>query len=450
MRVNKIITGILSLCSIGSILFFVQNHTNYPITANAAEILDSGYCRDITFVTGDTNLTYTFDSDGVLTISGIGKMCDFITRDRTPWFVYRDDIKKVVIEEGVTSVGERSLGSFENCKEISLPSTIKRIDEFCNYVSLESITLPEGLEEIDVQTFVNCDLLKTVTIPSTVTSIGKGAFEWCDSLYEIKVASGNSSYVDIDGVLYTKDMTKIVQYPEAKSLTSYIVPSTVTTIGEDAFYNAKNLEKIILPGGLTAIEKSAFNGSGIKSMSIPAGVTVISRSAFNSCKALTTMVIPSNITKIEILAFRNNVNLEKIVIENPLCEFADYESTISSNMHANEHYNGTIYGYAGSTAQTYAEKYGYQFDLIENYTIEYKLGDVNSDGCVSVEDAVLTLTYYAQSAAGLQPENNALFANIARGDIDQNQIITVEDAVKILTYYARQAAGLQPDWDTIA
>ena len=442
MKTGKIIAGALSLCLLGGAFPTFSNYENFAVTANAAEIIDSGYCRDIDQTTGDTNITYTYDSDGVLTISGTGEMVDFKARDRTPWSEYRDDIKKLVIEEGVTSIGERSLGAFTNCKEISLPSTIKRIDEFFNYASLESITLPEGLEEIDVQTFVNCDLLKTVTIPSTVTSIGKGAFEWCDSLYEIKVASGNANYTDIDGVLYNKDMTKILQYPNGKSLISYTVPSTVTTIGEDAFSEAKNLVKIILPDSITTIEKLAFTGSGIKSMSIPSGVSVINRSTFNSCLSLESIVVPANVTQIDELAFRNCENLEKIVIENPLCEIADSRSTICSNLFLAESYSkydGIIYGYAGSTAQTYAEKYGYNFDLIENYTVNYNLGDINDDGTVDARDASMALSEYALTATGSAPtftDSQKLAANV-----NDDSAIDARDASIILSYYAYTATG---------
>lgn len=74
------------------------------------------------------------------------------------------------------------------------------------------------------------------------------------------------------------------------------------------------------------------------------------------------------------------------------------------------------------------------------------LGDPNGDATISVEDAVLVLTYYAKQSAGLQPDTESEFANIQSGDVDRNGVISVEDAVSILTYYARQSAGLSPDW----
>ena len=187
---------------------------------------------------------------------------------------------------------------------------MKDIDGFTACSSLKSINLPEGLETIGIQAFCDCDSLKTVTIPSSVNSIGFGAFEWCDSLTEIKVKSNNAYFTDINGVLYNKDKTKILQYPKAKTQTSYIIPSSVTTVGRDAFEECENLKSIILPKRLTSIEESAFSSSGIKTIEIPAGVTTISRSAFNS-SLIESIVLPNNIVKIDEMAFRNCKNLKK-------------------------------------------------------------------------------------------------------------------------------------------
>lgn len=77
------------------------------------------------------------------------------------------------------------------------------------------------------------------------------------------------------------------------------------------------------------------------------------------------------------------------------------------------------------------------------------LGDANGDTMISVEDAVLVLTYYAKQSAGLQPDTGAEFLNIQNGDVDGNGVISVEDAVLILTYYAKQSAGLSPDWENL-
>lgn len=274
--------------------------------SGTADIIASGECGAY----GD-NLMYKLNSDGVLTISGQGEMADWFT-NTVPWKDYKNSgkITRVIIHEGVTSVSTKAFVSCESLEYAFIPSSMKDIDGFTACSSLKSINLPEGLETIGIQAFCDCDSLKTVTIPSSVNSIGFGAFEWCDSLTEIKVKSNNAYFTDINGVLYNKDKTKILQYPKAKTQTSYIIPSSVTTVGRDAFEECENLKSIILPEKLTSIEESAFSSSGIKTIEMPAGVTTISRSAFNS-SFIESIVLPNNIVKIDEMAFRNCKNLKK-------------------------------------------------------------------------------------------------------------------------------------------
>ena len=435
MKLKKFITAASALCLIGTVSPSFFNNESFSITANAAEILDSGYCHDIRYPEETSDFTYTYDSDGVLTISGNGDMYDFVARNLTPWYKYKDDIKKIIIGEGITSIGNRAFGFYEYCTEVSLPSTLKTVDEFYGFTSLKSITLPEGLEDIDIQAFCDCDSLKTVTIPSTVKTIDAEAFGWCDSLLEIKVAPGNKNFIDVDGVLYTKDLTKLLQFPNGKPVTSYTIEPTVTTIGEGAFNNAENLKEIILPVGLTTIEPSALSSTGIKTISIPSGVSVLNRSVFNSSQ-LQKVVIPENITKIDTFAFRNNKNLEKIIIKNPLCEIEDDGCTISSNLSSNVTFNGTIYGYTNSTAQKYAEKYNYKFVSLDGLS---KLGDVNFDNHADSDDASLVLAEYARKATQKPLQFSSQQNESADVNFDGN--IDSDDASLILSYYAYTAVG---------
>lgn len=346
--------------------------------SGTAEIIASGECGAY----GD-NLMYKLNSDGVLTISGQGEMADWFT-NTVPWKDYKNSgkITRVIIHEGVTSVSTKAFVSCESLEYAFIPSSMKDIDGFTACSSLKSINLPEGLETIGIQAFCDCDSLKTVTIPSSVNSIGFGAFEWCDSLTEIKVKSNNAYFTDINGVLYNKDKTKILQYPKAKTQTSYIIPSSVTTVGRDAFEECENLKSIILPEKLTSIEESAFSSSGIKTIEMPAGVTTISRSAFNS-SFIESIVLPNNIVKIDEMAFRNCKNLKKIFIQNPQCEIDDSFGTICSNLafeNAYRQFDGIIYGYENSTAHAYAQKYEYPFSA-------FIYGDANSDGKLTAGDA---------------------------------------------------------------
>lgn len=432
MKMNKKIINLLaSVICISSIvgvqptvLAVTEDMTNKSSdlsVSGTADIIASGECGAY----GD-NLMYKLNSEGVLTISGQGEMADWFT-NTVPWKDYKNSgkITRVIIHEGVTSVSTKAFVSCESLEYAFIPSSMKDIDGFTACSSLKSINLPEGLETIGIQAFCDCDSLKTVIIPSSVNSIGFGAFEWCDSLTEIKVKSNNAYFTDINGVLYNKDKTKIIQYPKAKTQTSYIIPSSVTTVGRDAFEECENLKSIILPEKLTSIEESAFSSSGIKTIEIPAGVTTISRSAFNS-SFIESIVLPNNIVKIDEMAFRNCKNLKKIFIQNPQCEIDDSFGTICSNLafeNAYRQFDGIIYGYENSTAHAYAQKYEYPFSA-------FIYGDANSDGKLTAGDAA----FIAKNLAGQKGHTLPAYA-----DFTGDGKVTAYDAAMIAKYLAEQS-----------
>lgn len=430
MKMNKKIINLLAsvICISSSVqptvLAVTEDMTDKSSdlsVSGTADIIASGECGAY----GD-NLMYKLNSDGVLTISGQGEMADWFT-NTVPWKDYKNSgkITRVIIHEGVTSVSTKAFVSCESLEYAFIPSSMKDIDGFTACSSLKSINLPEGLETIGIQAFCDCDSLKTVTIPSSVNSIGFGAFEWCDSLTEIKVKSNNAYFTDINGVLYNKDKTKILQYPKAKTQTSYIIPSSVTTVGRDAFEECENLKSIILPEKLTSIEESAFSSSGIKTIEIPAGVTTISRSAFNS-SFIESIVLPNNIVKIDEMAFRNCKNLKKIFIQNPQCEIDDSFGTICSNLafeNAYRQFDGIIYGYENSTAHAYAQKYEYPFSA-------FIYGDANSDGKLTAGDAAFIAKNLAEQKGHTLP---------AYADFTGDGKVTAYDAAMIAKYLAEQS-----------
>lgn len=432
MKMNKKIINLLASAICISSIVGVQptvlavtedmtNKSSDLSVSGTADIIASGECGAY----GD-NLMYKLNSDGVLTISGQGEMADWFT-NTVPWKDYKNSgkITRVIIHEGVTSVSTKAFVSCESLEYAFIPSSMKDIDGFTACSSLKSINLPEGLETIGIQAFCDCDSLKTVTIPSSVNSIGFGAFEWCDSLTEIKVKSNNAYFTDINGVLYNKDKTKILQYPKAKTQTSYIIPSSVTTVGRDAFEECENLKSIILPEKLTSIEESAFSSSGIKTIEMPAGVTTISRSAFNS-SFIESIVLPNNIVKIDEMAFRNCKNLKKIFIQNPQCEIDDSFGTICSNLafeNAYRQFDGIIYGYENSTAHAYAQKYEYPFSA-------FIYGDANSDGKLTAGDAAFIAKNLAEQKGHTLP---------AYADFTGDGKVTAYDAAMIAKYLAEQS-----------
>lgn len=177
----------------------------------------SGTCGD--------NLTWTLTEDGLLTISGTGAMDDFAWSS-APWKQFSESIKQVVIEDGVTSIGNHA---FFECS------------------SMTNITIPSGVTSIGSHAFYNCSGLKSITIPSGVTSIGDHAFWNCMSLKNITIPSG---------------IRKIEPYTfwGCTSLTSITIPDGVVSIGNCAFESCNNLISITIPASVKTIDFWAFRG----------------------------------------------------------------------------------------------------------------------------------------------------------------------------------------------
>ena len=125
-------------------------------------------------------LTWSLDKKGTLTISGKGEMPDY-SGDTPPWEKYRDDIKAVVIEKGVTHIGAQCFQFCTNLKSVTIPSSVESIGDAAFYrcEKLSAVTLPDALTEIADQTFDHCTALKSIVIPDGVTRIGESAFNCC-------------------------------------------------------------------------------------------------------------------------------------------------------------------------------------------------------------------------------------------------------------------------------
>lgn len=163
----------------------------------------------------------------------------------------------VTLEEGVTTVGMRA---FRRCRELA------------------SLTLPDSLTTIGQEAFAISDKLTTVTIPKNVSRLSGDTFSSCSALTEILVAKENPYYSSVDGVLYDKGMTRLIQAPGA--ITQHAVPQGVKVIGESAFYECDRLRSVILPDSVTTIEDTAFYFSGLGRVIVPASVTQIGGYAF--------------------------------------------------------------------------------------------------------------------------------------------------------------------------
>ncbi len=280
--------------------------------------------------TGDC--TWTLDGT-VLTISGNGAMEDYESNGKHP--PYQDSVPwqtltKVIINPGVTHVGNNA---FYSCK------------------SLTSVTIPNSVTSIGDTAFSACESLKSIIIPNGVTSIGNAAFISCTSLANVVIPSSVTS------MGYTV-------FGGCESLTSIVVPDRVTSIKDMTFSGCTSLKSIKIGSGVTSIDNYAFNSCySLEDISIPNGVTSIGDRAFENCKALTDMIIPDSVTSIGYYAFGNCSSLKSITIPENVKTIDRYAFGYCSADYGGEKMKGfTIYGFFGTEAERYAKESNINFE----------------------------------------------------------------------------------------
>ncbi len=344
-------------------------------------------------VCGD-NLVWDLYDNGDMYITGTGAMyAEWTGTDHATWYEYRDVIKNVYVESGATSIGAYAFYNCKNLELIDIPSSVTSIGAYAfGYCeSLRGVVLPDAVKAFPAGVFYNCKSLEYINPSLNTTTIGDYAFAGCEklaqfdlgsklttvgtyafynckkftsislsnssvkigdyaflgctSLTSISVASGSSKYITESGVLYACKReysfsswgyvyTKIgvICYPAGKSGTSFTVPSTVTSISPYAFAYADNL----------------------KSVTIGSAVTTVGANAFMDCDGLTSVNIPTNVTSIGAQAFYECDALEKAI-------FNSATVTINGDLFYRTADNFVIYGYEGSTAETFAAEKLYTF-----------------------------------------------------------------------------------------
>ena len=304
-----------------------------PIIASAAT---SGTCGD--------NLTWTFDN-GTLTISGTGEMEDYYWEEnhRAPWFKNRESIKNVVIEEGATNISTYAFYCCSNLINITISNSVTNIesDAFATCSSLTNITIPNSVMSIEEFAIIDCDNLESITISNSVTNIGDGLCYRCSNLKNIYVDKNNQYYSSENGILFNKDKSKLIKYPDGKINKQCIIPDNVTDIGEYAFAACSSLTSITIPNSVTSISDRAFYYcSSLTNITIPNSVTSIGGSAFNSCSSLTNITIPNSVTCIDAYTFMRCSSLTSITIPNSVTSI-EYGAFNECSSLTDVYYTGT-------------------------------------------------------------------------------------------------------------
>ncbi|MCX6652877.1 MAG: leucine-rich repeat domain-containing protein [Methanomassiliicoccales archaeon] len=221
----------------------------------------------------------------------------------------------VTIPDNVTSIGGYAFYACTSLISVTIPDNVTTIGNgaFTSCTSLTNVTIGKGVTSIGLYAFSFCSSLTSVTIPNNVTFIGDHAFGACSSLTSIDVNADNAHYASIDGVLYDKALTTLIQYPTGKSGGKFTIPNSVTTIEDYAFSDCFSLTSLIISNGVTSIGDYAFSDcSSLTSVTIPNNVTSIGNNAFSSCSSLTSVNIGSGVTTIEDYAFSDCSSLASI------------------------------------------------------------------------------------------------------------------------------------------
>ena len=381
------------------------------VTVINSKIIDSGKCGP--------NLTWKY-VEGTLTISGSGEMEDFYPGpakgNRAPWRnLYEISINKVILCDGVTSIGKGAFSGCENLTSIIIPNSVTSIGNFA---------------------FFGVTDLTSITIPDSVTSIGHHAFYACDNLTSIKVPDG---------------VTSIGYYTFGRcfSLTNITLPNSVTSIGDYAFSDCNELTSIIIPDGVTAIGRNAFEGcSSLSSITIPDSVTSIGDDAFTSWNKLKIYGVKGSYA--EKYAEDNGVPF--VSISDP----RDENPEVVDSGRCGKNLTWKLTGEAGNMTLTIsgigemedytssrAPWYGYCLSIVKvilpeglNTIGEYAFDHCSSLTNIDIPNSVMSIGYYAFGYypnlticgySGSYAEKYAKQNNIPFESLDPKPSITVSD-----------------------
>ncbi len=301
-------------------------HNAYPMaeesySPGAAAKKDSwiyaGMCGDDAY--------WLLERDGTLTIFGTGATYDYTgsTLEKGPfWLYWAGDIKKIVVEEGITRLGDYAFPNLTAVTSVTLPTTLTETGRACfsGCTGLKSITLPDALTVIGNSCFSGCTGLTSITLPDNLVTIEKAAFNGT-ALTRLTLPGsvrtiGSNAFSDTPiATLTLNNGLETIGY-EAFSgcpITTLTIPASVISL--QGFTNCDKLQTLILSEGVTTVHSGAFRGcTALKKLTLPSTLTVIEYDAFRDCSALTSLSLPEALTTIGTAAFGNCDGLTTVTI----------------------------------------------------------------------------------------------------------------------------------------
>ena len=255
-------------------------------------------------------------------------------------FEYCSSLTKINLPNGLKSIGTQAFSDCSSLESITIPNTVIYLGDsaFSDCSALKSIIVPGSLNEMGSSCFSGCENLATITIQNGVNTIGQNAFSGCASiesisipksikeiddsafsecfkLNSINVVSDNDYFCSLEGVLYNKDLTTLIQYPIDKKQSNFEIPSTVTSIAPNAFAYCNNIKSIQMHDNVLNIGTAAFSDCRfLSSIILSNSLRMIDENTFCNCSALTDITIPDSVSSIGNMAFSDCVNLATISI----------------------------------------------------------------------------------------------------------------------------------------
>ena len=273
---KKLIFALLLVCVVAVV---------FPLPADAAEIVDSGEWGQ-----EGSDVRWTLDSNGVLTVFGTGKMWDCYDYGDNwfrVWDPYMQDIREVVICDGITYIGDDSFSGAGNLKSVTIADSVEEIGRsaFANCDSLTDISFGSGLVRAGISVFYDCDALTSFTFPQTETTYGSDFLADCDNLKNITLSDKMDVLIDR-------------MFGDCTSLESITIPAGVTEIGGAAFEGCIALQHVEIPKTVTVIHDNAFAFcNALEMLTLPDSLQKMGNSVFDNCLSLKEITVPVNVSQ---------------------------------------------------------------------------------------------------------------------------------------------------------